>query len=56
MFPESRETKFWSQSLHLQNWGILQNRMVILVILKQKNEYHRQLELKKEMKEMESFI
>ena len=27
MFPESNETKIWSQSFHIQNSGILQTRM-----------------------------
>ena len=58
MFPESNETKFWSRSLHLQSSGILQTRVDerrtpwkwILAIFKYKNEYRRQLELKKLMK------
>ena len=47
MFPESNETKFWSQSLLIQNLGILQIRMDkgrtlwkwILAISKYKSEY-----------------
>ena len=43
VFPESNETKFWSQSLHLQNQGILQTRKdqkwVPLTFFKYKNKY-----------------
>ena len=55
MFPESKGTKFWSHSFHLQNSGILQTRMdqrgdsikMYFDIFKYKNEYHKQLELEK---------
>ena len=55
MFPELNETEFLSHSLHLQNSGTLHTRMNerrtpwkwILAIFKNKNEYQRQLELKK---------
>ena len=55
MFSEWNKKKFWSHSLHLQNSGTWQTRMDerrtpwkwILAIFKYKNEYHRQLELKK---------
>ena len=58
LYPDLNETKFWSHSFHLQSSGILQTRMDqkgdpmkwILTIFKYKNEYQKQLELKKEMK------
>ena len=55
MFPESNGTKFWSHSFHLQNSGILQTRMdqrgdpmkTNFDIFQNKNEYQKQLDLKK---------
>ena len=55
MFSESNKKKIWSHSSHLQNSATWQTRMDesrtpwkwIVAIFKYKNEYHRQLELKK---------
>ena len=58
MFPELHETKFSSQSFHLQNSGILPTRMnqrgdpmkMNFKIFKYKNKYNEQLTLKEQMK------
>ena len=58
MFPESNGRKFWFHSFHLQNSGISKTRMNqrgtpwkrILTFFKYRNEYHKQLQLKKYMK------
>ena len=46
MYPESNGREFWSHSFHLPNSGILQ-RPYEMTIFKYKNEYRKQLELKK---------
>ena len=56
MFSESNGIKFWSHSFHFQNSSILQARMDPIKMnfdtFQIKNEYHKQLELKKQMKKI----
>ena len=62
MFPESNGTKLCTRSFHLQISDILQTRTdqsgdhMKLNYDKYNNKYHKQLELKKEMKKVGSFV
>ena len=62
MFPELNGTKFCSRSLHLQISDILQTRTdqsgdhMKINFGQYNNKYHKQLELKKEMKKVGSFV
>ena len=62
MFPELNGTKFCSRSFHLQISDILQTRTdqsedhMKINFGQFNNKYHKQLELKKEMKKVGSFV
>ena len=62
MFPELNGTKFCSRSFHLQISDILQTRTdqsedhMKINFGQYNNKYHKQLELKKEMKKVGSFV
>ena len=62
MFPELNGTKFCSRSFHLQISDILQTRTdqsgdhMKINFGQYNNKYHKQLELKKEMKKVGLFV
>ena len=62
MFPELNGVKFCSRSFHLQISDILQTRTdqsedhMKINFGQYNNKYHKQLELKKEMKKVGSFV
>ena len=63
-FPKSNETKFWSHSFHIQNSGISIPEWIkggtplkwILTIFICKNEFFKQLGLKKQKKKIWLFV